>query len=381
MSIIATPILTEAELDAIARIEALHQRVRFSVADTHRWTAPLRRIQVARATRASSAIEGFGVSEDDALAAVEGRKSDNDSQAQKAVESHARAMTYILRRARAELTTHSPDLLLSLHFMMAEYDLRAGPGQWRTSTVVVRNEATGTPVYEGPDYREVPALIDELIEAVDADDDHHALVRAAMAHLNLVMIHPWMDGNGRMSRALQTSVLAARYADRLAPEFVSIDEWLGTEAHTAAYYQILNDVGGSTYAPDEVDAIPWIRFCLQAHYEQALAVEHRVAEATDRDLKVEALVASTGAPTRSVVALAAAGQGRELTNGAYRDWVDLDISVASASKDLRRLVDLGLLVKQGDKRGANYVAGPPLAAIEAELAAARQPAANDDLFA
>ncbi len=44
--------------------------------------------------------------------------------------------------------------------------------------------------------------------SMEDSDAHPAMIRAAMAHLNLVMVHPFKDGNGRMARALQTLVLA-----------------------------------------------------------------------------------------------------------------------------------------------------------------------------
>lgn len=57
-----------------------------------------------------------------------------------------------------------------------------------------------------------------------------ALVRAAVAHFILVRIHPWADGSGRMSRALQTLLLAREGV--MAPEFSSIEEWLGQASNT-----------------------------------------------------------------------------------------------------------------------------------------------------
>ena len=62
-------------------------------------------------------------------------------------------------------------------------------------------------VGEGPEYEYVPSLIDELIDELAQDRDGPPLVRAAMAHLNLVLIHPFRDGNGRMARCLQSLVL------------------------------------------------------------------------------------------------------------------------------------------------------------------------------
>ena len=97
-----------------------------------------------------------------------------------------------------------------------------------------------------------------------------AVIRAGMAHLNLVMIHPFRDGNGRMARALQTLVLAR---DQIPwPELSSIEEYLGL--NTPSYYRVLADVGGRTWQP-ESDTRPWIRFVLTAHHRQATTTLRR----------------------------------------------------------------------------------------------------------
>ena len=79
------------------------------------------------------------------------------------------------------------------------------------------------------------------------------MVRGAMAHLNLAMIHPFRDGNGRMARCLQTLMLARERI--LSPEWMSIEEFLG--ANTQAYYDVLSDVRRGTWNPDG-DARPWV---------------------------------------------------------------------------------------------------------------------------
>ena len=100
---------------------------------------------------------------------------------------------------------------------------------------------SGEIVYRGPDPRSVPSLVDELLEELRAADTACPdLVRAAMAHLNLVMIHPFRDGNGRMARGLQSLVLA-REGD-LSPECIGVEEYVGRNA--GRYYEVLAQVGG-----------------------------------------------------------------------------------------------------------------------------------------
>jgi Fic family protein len=100
-------------------------------------------------------------------------------------------------------------------------------------------------------------------------------VRAAMAHLHLVSIHPWADGNGRMSRSLQTLMIAR--AGFLAPEFASIEAWLGRPGNTWEYYRELA-ARGATYHPEQ-DVAAWVRFNLVAYHEQVQAVRNRVDRA------------------------------------------------------------------------------------------------------
>jgi hypothetical protein len=93
----------------------------------------------------------------------------------------------------------------------------------------------------------------------DGDLDAHLIVRAAMAHLNLVSVHPFRDGNGRISRIVQSLVLAR--GGLPAPEFVSIEEYLA--ANTPAYHAALGETQGGTYQPER-DAMPFVRFCVTA---------------------------------------------------------------------------------------------------------------------
>ncbi|MFC7533012.1 Fic family protein [Actinoplanes sp. GCM10030250] len=93
-----------------------------------------------------------------------------------------------------------------------------------------------------------------------------------MAHLDLVTIHPWRDGNGRTARALHTLILAR--TGELAAEFSSIEEWLGEQTNTLQYYDALQSAQGGHFRPER-DAHAWLKFVFTAHHRQAQRVQRR----------------------------------------------------------------------------------------------------------
>ena len=342
----------EAVLDLIRRS---WMQLRFNLQNQPlRWTGLLARTLRARAIQGSNSIEGFVVSREDALAVVDGDEPEEaDSESAHAVSGYRDAMSYVLRLANAPDFTYTKDLLRSLHFMMTRHDPSANPGTWRPAAIHVRNDQTGELVYEGPSADSVPSLTHKLtVQLTSADDDAPTrMIRAAMAHLNLVMVHPFSDGNGRMSRCLQTLVLAR--GGVLDPTFSSIEEYLGR--NTQAYYDVLAEVGGGSWNPAR-NTLPWIRFCLTAHYRQAKSAERRLAAIAEIGSEVEIELAQRKLPERAAVALVNTALGDRLRNSAYRHHAD--VSALLASRDLKSLADSGLLIAEGAKRGRSYLAGP-----------------------
>ena len=105
-----------------------------------------------------------------------------------------------------------------IHFDACLFQRDKSPGLWRTGPIYVTAPAGSTPAYAGPDGADVPDLMDEVVEWLEHGDlDAHVAVRAAMAHLHVVSVHPFRDGNGRMARIVQSLVLARQ--GLLAPEF------------------------------------------------------------------------------------------------------------------------------------------------------------------
>jgi len=258
---------------------------------------------------------------------------------------------------------YSKGLLNALHWMLQGHrHTRNKPaGQWRAGPVYVTDPRDPrVAAYTAPDASDVPELMAELVDWLNTGDDAHPLVRAAMAHLHLVSIHPWADGNGRMSRSLQTLMIGREGV--LAPEFSSIEAWLGRPGNTWDYYRQL-ERRGATYRPDQ-DVSGWIRFNLTAYHQQAQTVQHRMDQSAAVWDLLTKFAGKAGLDERVVSALhdvAVDGRVRraryERAEGRTRQ---------QAQRDLRDLVTAGLLAPVGRTRDRYYTEGSrfPGAALE-----------------
>lgn len=350
--IFRTPELPQQYREVIEKIDELRKQLRYATQQQpRRWTGLLRRSTFARAIQASNSIEGYNVTFEDAIAAVEGEDPiDEKTEAWMAVTGYRAAMSYILQLADDPFYTHNEGTIRSLHYMMIGHDVTKHPGRWRPGSNLVRHEPSIEIVYEGPDVQLVPSLMGELITAMNSTSNAPVMVRAAMTHLNLVMIHPFSDGNGRMGRALQTMVLAREGI--LDPRFSSIEEYLGR--NTLEYYAVLGDVGKGSWHPEN-NSLPWLKFCLTAHYRQAETLLRRIKEIERIWTIIEMDIKRRGMNERVVLSLIDATLGLRIRNSMYR--ITAETSDEVASKDLRRLVQEKLLVPKGERRGRYYVAG------------------------
>ncbi|MEV0559870.1 Fic family protein [Dactylosporangium sp. NPDC050588] len=364
-----TPRLVDEDRRVLDELDRMREALRFQVATPHRWTGQLRRQLVARGIKGSNSIEGYEVSVDDAAAAASGDEPlDADAAVWDEITGYRDALTYVQQLAHSAEFRYHYMLLNGLHYMLLKHHPDRWPGRFRPGGIWITDHSTGEVVYTGPDADVVQGLMQELADWLqDGDLDAPLFVRAAMAHLNLVSIHPWRDGNGRMSRCLHTLVLARDAV--LAPEFSSIEEWLGTGRNTFDYYDALHEVQGGRWQPHG-EALPWVRFCLRAHHMQMQRVRQRLDRAVALWERLEAL----GLPSRTTSALYEAAEGGRVRRTSYQR--DEGLTTDQATRDLRMLVERGLLEQRGQTRGRFYVA----AGVVRELAEGYRPAALRDPY-
>jgi len=351
-----TPALTGEDVRVLGEIEQMREALRHQVRATPtKWTQGLRKFLTADAVAASNSIEGFKVATVDVEDLMEGERDVEVSEENREETlAYQRMMTYIQTLHDVRDFTYSKGLLNALHWILQghRHTARKPAGQWRRGPVYVTDARDPSiAAYTAPDADAVPPLMQELIDWLNATDTTHALIRAAMAHLHLVSIHPWADGNGRMSRSLQTLIIAREGV--LAPEFSSIEAWLGRPGNTWEYYRELAR-RGAHYLPDQ-DVSSWIRFNLTAYHQQAQTVRGRL----DRTAKVWEVLASfaehSGLDERTVTALHDVAMAGRVRRSRYEHAEGL--SLQQAQRDLRDLVAAGILTPVGRTRARYYTAG------------------------
>lgn len=344
-----TPVLRE-QLDELAELRAA---LGGEVKTRSRWMGSLRREVRASSIESSTSIEGFSVSPEEALALANDRDvADGDDENRRAVACYARAMDHVGTMGIDPSFRWVDRVILDLHFDVCCFQRDKDPGLWRSGPIGV-TAPDGSLEYEGPDGERVVELMGEVVDwLASGDPEVDVVVRAAMAHLHVVSVHPFRDGNGRVSRIVQSLVLARE--GLAAPEFFSIEEYLGN--HTREYYVALREAQGGSYRPDR-DASGWVSFCVVAHLAQARQRLAQIRSAAARWASLEELVEARNWPDRLIIALEQSLAG-ETDRSRYGE--EADVSPATASADFRRLLDARLVEQRGRGRNTKYVASERL---------------------
>jgi Fic family protein len=352
--IYAVPPIKGALAESLDEINRLREQLGKQFGESTSWMGSLRRDVRARSIASSTSIEGFSVSPEEAVELTERGAPAGDDENREAVACYARAIDHVGAMAADPRFRWSERVILDLHFDACYFQRDKDPGLWRTGPIAV-TAADGSLEFHGPDAEDVPALMAEVVEWLASEEPQTAVVvRAAMAHLNVTSVHPFRDGNGRVSRIVQSLVLALDGPG--SPELFSIEEYLGR--HTQAYYAALREVQDGGFHPER-DATSWVEFCVEAHITQARRRLAQIERAAARWNKLEALISQRGWPDRLVIALEQALNGR---TDRTRYAQEADVSPVTASNDFRRLVDAGLLRRRGRGPSTAYEASDSLRA-------------------
>lgn len=233
-------------------------------------------------------------------------------------------------------------LILEIHRRLVE-GVRGGtaaPGEYRRVQNFVVNSATGETIYTPPHPDEVPSLMRELVAWLNRPSDIHPVIISGIAQFQLVHIHPFIDGNGRTSRLLSTLCLYRAGYD--FKRLFSISEYYDRDR--MAFYQALQGVRRSN-----MDMTGWIEFFTRGLATQLVEVKERGELAIRQDI----LARRHQLSERQALALGYVLERGNLTIGDFQGLCP-DAHRRTLQRDLKILVDAGLLVRQGSTNHVEY---------------------------
>jgi Fic family protein len=214
------------------------------------------------------------------------------------------------------------------------------PGKYRTGQNTVGN-------FMPPDQGDVPQLMREFSAWMERDDGTHPMVRAALAHIEFVAIHPFWDGNGRVARGLAT--LLVQRSNFHFKRLTSLESYLYRIRDE--YFTAIERTLGTRYSRD-YDATSWVDFFLESLATHASELQ---AEMTDWHRNMESVqdeMKAAGISQRQADAVIFAMHIGKLTRAEYMEITG--VSDLTASRDLALLVEKGRLVPHGSGRGRFY---------------------------
>lgn len=225
-------------------------------------------------------------------------------------------------------------------------------GVLRKTQVVIREEGTGKVIMSPPSFVEVPYLLEDFFEWINSPESReiHPILRAAIAHYNLVAVHPFVEGNGRTARAFSTLLMLREGYD--VKRFFAIEEHFDNDL--AAYYEAFFKVDTQSPNIEDRDLTVWIEYFAEVVGVELEKIKEKVKKLsidTRLKLKIGKQVALTERQMRLVEYLSDQG------SGLMRDLKSV-LPMVSEDTVLRELTDLlkkGILRKEGSTKSAKYV--------------------------
>ena len=212
--------------------------------------------------------------------------------------------------------------------------------------MVVKNSLTGEITFRPPPAIEIPYLISDFVEWLGkADkDDIHSVLKAGIVHYELVRIHPFVDGNGRLARSVATLVLFLENYD--IKKFFSLEEYFDRDA--AHYYDSLRSAADG-------ELTNWLEYFTEGLAIELTRIKEKVQKmSTDLHLKQKLGGEQVFLSERQIEIMEYIQRVGYLSNKAFIDLFP-KISEDTILRDLHDLIKKGIIKKEGKTKAAKYL--------------------------
>lgn len=201
----------------LVQVEALREAA-LNLVLPPEWRQQLDKLTRVRVVYGTTALEGNPLPESEVSRQVDilDRKESDANGMKKATREQLQirnsilAQSWVRKRFQPGATPVSMEDILKMHAMItndSDIDHNVS-GEFRKFSVTVGSEDLGG-VHKGAPYERLRKLMTDYIGFINSKQvtDEHPVVRALLAHFFLVTLHPFGDGNGRISRLLEAGIL------------------------------------------------------------------------------------------------------------------------------------------------------------------------------
>lgn len=332
-----TPALSR-DLERIAEAKALIENAPILPALERQ----LRREARARSVHASTHLEGNSLSAEQVqkvLAGGEVRAFEKDLLE---VKNYAKVLDFIEEHyAKRGFKVEEATIREMNRIILEGIDDTSG-GAFRRGMVLVQNTRTREIVFTPPNAAKVPVLVEDLVAWLGEEKEISPVLEAAVAHYELVRIHPFADGNGRASRALAVLVLYRRGYD--IRRVFSVEDY--ADSHPEEYYGALRKTDKA-----EGDLTAFLVFFAQALAVELGKVKVRI-QAMGFDKSLQQRLGQVFLNSRQMEALVYLQKQPYLARQTYQEKTRAP--ERTARRDLEEMVKAGLLVAEGKGPSARY---------------------------
>lgn len=305
---------------------------------------------LVRAVHYGTHIEGNELNLSEAEKVIQGKEVTARDRDVQEVLNYRKVMDYIgSTKAADSKTVISEELIKQLHALTVEKLLPSDQcGVFRKSQVVVKNSLTGEVSFRPPIAVAVPFQVKNLLEFVESanDEEIHPVLKSGIVHYELVRIHPFVDGNGRVARAIATLILNQDGYD--IRNFFSLEEYFDKDA--LRYYEALQSV-----EKNEGSLTDWLDY-----YTLGVAIELSKIREKVESISVDARLKEKlgGSPIllspRQLKIIEYIQKIGYLQNQAFESLFPM-VSEDTVLNEIKALVNAGIIKKHGVTKGAKYI--------------------------
>lgn len=260
-------------------------------------------------------------------------------QSEREVLNYNRALLTIREAGARPLTT---PFLLQIHHLVMDGLLPTHQcGQFRREPVIVHDPRTREIIYLPLDQADVPELVAALLEFTAVHQSTlDPLILAGLFHKQLVIIHPFLDGNGRTTRLATKRLLAGLGVDTF--NLFSFENYYNQ--NVSRYFQQVGVLGNYYEIVSDLDFTPWLEYFAEGIFDELRRVEKQLE-------RHQAAPDTTLQPYHRLILDYINHQGF-ITDKIYATLTDR--AKATRTLDFNRLIEQGYIVRQGQGRSTFY---------------------------